>query len=313
MKFDRLLAITMILMNKKRVTAKELAQNFEVSIRTIYRDIESICAAGLPVVTYHGRSGGFCLIEDYKIAGNLLTTDEILSSLIALNGLGKTIEDNTISNAIEKIRGLLPQEKLESLKTLQKELIMDLKPWWENDTENKKMKTIRKAIRSSLLIGFTYTNNRGEVINRRIEPMSLVFKRYDWYLFGYCLLRDDYRFFKLSRMRKIVPTDLRFERRKKELSISSVEKELDWKEEPVNIVIRFDPQVRVMAEDVFGFDNLELNDDNSGIARVEWPEDNWVYSTLLGFGEYIEVLKPESVRNEIIKRSKAVIERYSKS
>lgn len=313
MKFDRLLGITMILMNKKRIRARELAAQFEVSVRTIYRDIETICAAGVPVITYAGRNGGFGLIEDYRRAGTLLTKDEILSSLVALNGLSKTIEDRTINNAIEKIKGLLPSEKLESLKNSQKELIMDLKPWWENDTENIKMKTVREAIKNNTLIEFIYTNNRGEVINRRIEPMSLVFKRYDWYLFGYCLLRKDYRFFKLSRIRELIITVEKFERRKKELSLSSVEKELDWKDEPVELVIRFDPKVRVMAEDVFGFDNLELNDDSSGIARVNWPEDSWVYSTLLGFGEHIEVLQPDSVRKEIIKRSKAIIDRYSKS
>lgn len=310
MRVERLLGITIVLLGRRRVPVRELAERFSVSCRTIHRDLDALSMAGVPVVTVRGSGGGVEIMEGYRLSSTLFNQDELLSSIIALEGLGKALDSGAITSALEKIKGLLSREEQESIEK-GRSLFLDISPWFSSKIEEHMLSQIREAISKSLLISFRYMNNKGQESTRRVEPMSLVFKGYTWYLYGYCLLRDDYRFFKLSRMDELEITLESFMRREKELEKRRVENSIDWQEKLERIVMKISSKVRARAVDIFGRKAIKFIPDGTGLVEVFWPLDEWVYSTILSFGEDIIVIEPESLKDEIKKRLISSLNRYT--
>ncbi len=199
MKLYRLLSIVILLLNRERVSAAEFAEYFEVSQRTIYRDIETICQAGIPIIAYQGVNGGFGIMDNYVLDKYLLTPGEISSIVTALKGVTATLEDQHLMDVIEKILALIPDKDKEKLQN-QEHIILDFHPWGTSKAERNKVNQLKRAIESIQIASFSYTNAQGINLNRQVEPMVLVLRGYSWYLFGYCLLKNDYRLFKLARM-----------------------------------------------------------------------------------------------------------------
>ncbi|GIP34521.1 hypothetical protein J2TS4_37310 [Paenibacillus sp. J2TS4] len=176
MRLDRLLAITMILINRKKVPAKELAEMFEVSPRTIYRDIEAINQAGIPIVSYPGANGGIGIVESYRLDKNVWTPDELASITVALRSISSSYQDAQSDLALEKIKTLIRDDEMESFESRTAHLFIDYSPW-SNDPEHKQMITLlQEAARSSRVITFAYRSAEGTVTERKAEPHTLVFK-----------------------------------------------------------------------------------------------------------------------------------------
>lgn len=303
-----MLGITVILLGRTQVTARELADRFEVSIRTIYRDIEAIQQAGIPVVCLQGKGGGYSLMDNYKIDRRLLTFDDMMAILTALRGATTMLSDPGMESAMDKIISLVPRDRAAETERHFERLIIDYLPWGFGQKNQEKMQRVHRAIMENRLIEITYRNLRGETGARLIEPMTLFFKGYSWYLFAYCRLKEDYRVFRLSRIVQLGETDRDFVRR--EVSFRSYQDDDSPGHPPVRLVMKFDPEVRLRVEEQFDTEELTLNDDGSLLAIVHWPEDEWVHSTLLSYGEHVEVLEPLHIRRLLCERAQKIMSRH---
>lgn len=310
MKIDRLLAITMLLVNRNRVSAAELADHFEVNIRTIYRDIDSLNRAGIPVISYQGANGGYGIIENYKVDKNVLTADEISSIITALKSISTTIDDRKIVDTLEKIKGLIPGSELEKLKQKSEQVIIDFDPWGVNKRDKEKFSIIKVAINGSNLIEFFYTNAKGESENRLVEPSALIFMMNAWYLRGFCRIRNDFRVFKLSRIKNLDISAHTFSPRQE------IPDSLPWRPESqhnrnfIELVLKFSPAARARVEDFFDTEQIEYLSDGNIVVNVIYPEDEWVYGTILSYGENVEVLAPDHLRSIIKEKARAIYEKY---
>jgi predicted DNA-binding transcriptional regulator YafY len=307
MKLDRLLAITMLLINRKRITATELAEYFEVSIRTIYRDIEAINQAGIPVVAYQGTGGGFEVVDNYKLERQLLNSEDLQSIMVALKAVNTTLDDHTVTNAISKLKVLAPETGPEQTE----QMILDFSPWGGNKNQPIKINLIKKAITERRLIAFHYTNYQGENISRLVEPMTLILKGFTWYFYGYCRAREDFRFFRLSRVRDLTISAETFIRRETEPDNSLWEKE--WNSGPLEqLTLKFAARMRAMVEDYFDEDKIKVIPDGDLIVTTQFPNIEWTYHHILSYGDGVEVLEPHSFREIIAQKARDIQKIYAR-
>lgn len=303
MRINRLIEITVILLNKEIVTAKELAERLEVSTRTIYRDIEALSMAGVPVYMSKGNGGGISLLQDYSINKAILSTEDKESLILALKTLQVT-KYPEIDSVFEKISAVFNDDNSEDW------VQVDFSQWGSNPNENHKFTEIKKAILKRHVITFNYTNALGDTTNRVVEPMKLLYKGHAWYLYGYCRSKSDFRVFRISRIKELVINSEVFSRRKKE-NIHS----LEYKDTPtknVTLKLRFNPNALYRIYDDFDENIIVRNQDNTYDVIVTFPEDEWVYGYILSFGNYVEVLEPKHIKDIIITRMKESLKIYEK-
>lgn len=186
MRIDRMLSIVITLLHKEKISARELADKFEVSVRTVYRDIQAINRAGIPIITYAGSSGGIGLMDTFKLDRRLLSMEDFIYILSSLKGINETLDNKEIENAIDKISSLVPKEKSELIDSQLEHIIFDMVPWGYAKKQTKKVKSLHESIINKQIIEFQYIDQNGKATKRNVEPMSLVFKGSTWYLFGYC-------------------------------------------------------------------------------------------------------------------------------
>lgn len=301
MKIDRLLSIVIMLLNRKRITAKDLADYFEVSIRTIQRDIEAINMAGIPIVSYRGQYGGYGLLDNYKIDKNFLSDSEHKLLLVALEGINRAYEDKNLKNVIEKLTSIKSTND-----HIKNNIIMDFSPWGFSKGLKEKIDEIKKAIEQKEIIRFTYINLNGQTTQRTVEPYLLALKLNHWYLQGYCRLRQDFRLFKLTRIKNLSSIDETFETRENNFDFS-------FSFSSTNIVklkLKFHPKALNRLDDYFEFEKLDFNEDGYIYISIEYPEDEWVYSMILSFGDWVEVIEPIHIRQIIKNKAKNILEKY---
>ncbi len=314
MKLDRLLAITMLLLNRKRVSAKELADRFEVSLRTIYRDVETIQHAGIPVVSFPGSTGGYEIMDRYRLDRQYLSFEELNAIIIALRGIRSTLEEQEIEPLLNKVGAMLGKAEGDRMENASDQIVIDVNPWSGGQGDKEKLTRLRKAIRENRIIRFAYTRGDGEQTSRSCEPMRLVLKGYVWYLYGFCLLRGDFRIFRLSRMRDTVITDHPFARREDPYAGVPLRWEQTGGAYPlVNLVLRFEPKSRVKAEDDFPTDAMERMPDGSVLVRVTRPDEPWLYHYLLGFGPDVKVLEPPETAARLRETAEKIVRLYRES
>lgn len=295
MKIDRLLSIVVMLLNRKKVTAKELSEKFEVSLRTIYRDIDSINAAGIPIIPYQGYNGGYCIMENYTVSKQLLTLEDMIAILSSLKSINHTFTNSNVSNAIDKIESVVPNDRAETIKRHLEQYAVDILPWGVSDKHKNAIATVSSAIGQNLCIEFTYVKQGGVESKRTVEPMTIVFKGYGWYLFAYCQIKSDYRVFKIARMDDIIITNNQFTRR-----AVSYENYFDFSNEKlVTLVLKVKKEMKERLFESFERDQITVLDENNLIVTVDFPETPWVYTYLLGYGSYVEVLEPSHIRKDL--------------
>ncbi len=309
MKIERMLTIVVILLNRKRITAKELAEKFEVSVRTIYRDIESINMAGIPIISYAGNHGGYGIMDHYKLSNQLLTTGNLFSMLSALCNMNDTFEDQELESSIEKLKNLVPRDQNRQLDLHMEQVIIDTPHGTYTDQQKQKIKSIRLAIAHSQLMTMTYRNYGNEVTSRQVEPMSLIFKGYTWYLFAYCRLKEDYRVFRVSRIRDLHVENSLFARRNK--TYHEVETLSPKDEARVTVKLKFDAHIRSRVEDIFPDHQIEVLENGDLLVTTNFPDKEWYMTLLLSFGEHVEVISPEFVRQTMISRIQSMQKKYS--
>ena len=308
MKIDRMLTIIVMLLNRDRVSAKDLAEKFEISVRTVYRDIDAINMAGIPIISYPGNNGGFGIMENYKLDHQVLTLNNMCSMLSALKGINSTLEDIELESSIEKLRNLIPQDKTQHVDLHMEQIIINMLPWRHTPKQKQRVKLIQSAITQSQLISITYRNNAGERSSRLVEPMSLIFKGYTWYLFAYCRLKTDFRVFRISRMIDLQVEDELFKR--KEKSYHEIEQASMKHISSAIVTLKFSPEVRTRVEDSFDRENIEVLSTGELIVTAHFPDEELYFPMIFSFGEHVEVLGPERIRQTVVSKIKSMQEKY---
>ena len=265
MKIDRLLAIVLILLNRRKATAPELAERFGVSVRTIYRDIDTIDRAGVPIVSFQGQGGGFGIVESYRLERQLLTPDDMLAMLGVLRGVGLALKDDQLNRSSQKIESLIPDHER---RRLSDEIKIELSPWGYRGREDALLEALRLATHERQLVRFTYLNAAGDRSDRTVEPMTLVFKGSAWYLFAYCRLKADYRLFRVSRIRDLARLRDAFDRRSHGYDEFSREIDRRSDKSSLTLELRFSREMRFSVEDIFAPERITFLDDGRLLVRT---------------------------------------------
>lgn len=303
MKIDRLLGIITILSQKEKVTAPELALRFEVSRRTINRDIEDICKAGIPIVTKQGSNGGISIQDGYKLDTSLLKSDDLINIIAGLKGLGSVSKASNIEMLIEK---LVPQNS--GMISLANNIIIDLASYYKSSL-SEKIDIIKNAITNSRLIRFTYYSKKGEDI-RIIEPYIITFKWTSWYVFGYCTQKEDFRMFKLNRLWDLEVIDEPFDKR----TIPETRTDFDTHFTDENkFQVLFDSSVKYQLVEEYGKDCFEVLDDGRLLYSGSYTNHDFIVKWLLGFGDKATVIGPDDLIYDIKAQARKILDNYNQT
>lgn len=298
MKINRLFEIIYILLDKDKVKAKELAEHFEVSTRTIYRDIEVLSSRGIPVYMSKGKNGGISLLQNYILDKTLLTEEEksnILSALQSLNAMDKSSMEETLS----KVSSFFGNKNSGYFE-------IDYSEWGkliEDQFEKSKV-----AILSQKLLSFDYISSQNECSKRLVEPYKLWFKDRNWYLKAFCLKKNDFRIFRFSRMRNVKTEEEKFLPRDINFQIP-----IDNKDSypSIKIIMQVDSSLKYRILDEFLEEDTIENEDGSFTVKMNFIEDDWLYGYILSFGSFATVIEPKRIRNIIKKKLEKALENYS--
>lgn len=294
MQINRLFEIIYILLDKGIVKADELAERFEVSRRTVYRDIELLSQSGIPIYTSRGKNGGIGILENFVLDKSVLSETEqteIISALCAMANLPNA-EKSSVKN---KLSSLFKKDNASWIS-------VDFSDW--NIGQKEVFDKLKSAVIEKRVVWIKYINSRGEISQRSIEPLCLYFKSRAWYLISYCRNAEAYRMFRLSRMKEVTISEEVFEREMPEYEYN--EKQYDVRE--TEVTIRINPRMEYRVYDEF----TEVTKDKEGYFTVKicCPVDEWLYGYILSFGEYAEVLSPHSVRTVIKEKIEKCLKNY---
>ncbi|GAB6110220.1 helix-turn-helix transcriptional regulator [Fusibacter bizertensis] len=302
MQMNRLFEIVYILLNKKTTTAKELSQRFEVSVRTIYRDIDKLSSAGIPIYASQGKGGGISLLDDYILNKSVLSEDEQNEILFALQSLTVTQNPET-GKVLSKLSSLFNKSNTHWVE-------VDLSPWGSDKNKTSAFTVLKNAILNHQMIEFTYYNSYGEKSRRTVEPIKLIFKINAWYLQGFCLTKNEYRTFKISRMFNIGALQEFFLDRTSDGLFVDDKKPRSQKW--ISVQLKFSPKGAYRVFDAFDENEIIRNSDGSFTVTTSLPENKWLVEYLLSFGTDIEILSPQSIRELIHDKLEEIILKYKK-
>ncbi len=297
MKLNRLLEITTILLNKKTVTASELAERFGVSTRTIYRDIDVLSSSGVPVYSSQGTGGGISILEDYTVNRTTLSNSERDSVLVALQTL-KSTRYPELDLVLEKLGSIFKNNAEDWIS-------IDFSPWGSNPNSYNKFNDIKAAILRCHVIEADYVNALNEKSRRRIEPLRLIFKSQAWYLWGYCLNKREFRMFRISRFKNVSVTDEGFDRKRVRTTEQKPQRIEECRPE-VHLVLEFTKDALHRLYDDYDDEQLVMLENGSFRLEMYLPEDEWVYGYILSFGVNVRVIEPAYIRDIIRERAEKV-------
>jgi len=300
MKIDRLIGILSVLLQEEKTTAPALAERFEVSKRTINRDIEDICKAGIPVRTTQGTGGGISIMDGYRMDRTLLTSKDMQMILAGLRSLDSVSGSSYYGQLMEKI-----QAGSSKFVSGRDSILIDLSSWYRDSLEPK-IGTIQDAIEERHLVTFRYYAPSGES-ERTVEPYYLVFRWSSWYLWGWCCDRKDYRLFKLNRMDHVRKSEEAFDCREAPMPDLSNEKIF-----PGEIAVKalFAPDMKWRLVEDFGSDCFTESEDGRLLFTAKYTDMENLLTWLLTYGDKAEVLKPREAREKIAQIARNMVRKY---
>ncbi|MBD5095986.1 MAG: YafY family transcriptional regulator [Lachnospiraceae bacterium] len=301
MKIDRLIGILAILLQQETVTAPYLAKQFEVTRRTINRDIEDLCKAGIPIVTKQGVNGGISIMENYKIERTLLTNREMQDILAGLHSLDSVNGTNRYGQLMEKL--LAGSSDFMSGSQF---VLIDLSSWYK-DMLAPKIELIRTAIESGRELEFLYYSPNGES-TRNIEPYYLIFRWSSWYVWGWCKRRKDFRLFKLNRMDRLKLSEKTFDKRSVPLPDLSNERIFSG---GIHVKALFDAECKWRLVEDFGTGCFEEQSDGRLLFHADYTDRENLITWLFSFQDKVKLLEPQNLANEMQQIIKNMEARYS--
>jgi len=302
MKLERLISMIYMLLNNEVLSASALAEKYNVSQRTIYRDIEAICAAGIPVVSYQGVNGGYGIMEEYKMDKSLLGSYDVGSLITILHSMSTVFEDDRAMETINKLQ-TIRHDRTQSLS-------MDI---GNRHAYNEMLRSLRAAITDRRVIRFEYINAKNERASRSVEPLRLMYKYNSWYMYGYCRTRQDYREFRISRIAGLVTSTEYFtNRHSAELPEQRSGRWMSG-EATTDVVVHFSADCLAKAMDFFFDAEKTFHEDGSLTLRlkVHEPEKTgWLIPIILGFGEKAVVVEPPELKDAVKDKLRKMMENY---
>ncbi|GMQ58191.1 YafY family protein [Vallitalea sediminicola] len=300
MQIDRLFQIVYLLLDKKQVTAKELSNILEVSTRTIYRDVETLSMAGIPIYTNKGKGGGISLLDNFIINKSVLSNEEQNKVLIGLELL-KATEYENVDDAILKLKSLFK-------KSNENWIEVDFSYWGSSKSEKKKFEDLKYALTFCRSIRFAYYNLYGDKTTRIVNPLKLIFKQKDWYLLGYCLMRKDYRMFKIYRMKNLEITSSDFDR--DDYNLDDFNLSYQQTAQLISLKIILAPEIKYRAYNEFNINDIICREDGSYEIMFKAVEDEWLYNYIITFGQYIKIIEPSYINDIIKKKLEDILRSY---
>ncbi|MBQ8951201.1 MAG: YafY family transcriptional regulator [Eubacterium sp.] len=300
MKIERLIGILSVLLQEEKTTAPELAERFEVSRRTINRDIEDLCKAGIPIQTIQGTGGGISIMEGYRMDRTILTSKDMQVILAGLRSLDSVSGSSYYGQLMEKI-----QAGSSDFVSGRDSILIDLSSWYKGSLAPK-IEVIQDAIENRQHIKFKYYAPSGES-KRTIEPYYIIYKWTSWYVYGWCLKRKDFRLFKLNRMDKVVRTDDTFVCR----NVPAPEITSGPKASPsIDLKALFDPDMKWRLVEEFGPDCYKESEDGRLLLVEDYYDFENMVMWLLTFGDKVEVLEPPEARESLRTIANALCKMY---
>lgn len=296
MKLDRLLSITMALLNKTRISAADLAEQYEVSLRTIYRDMETINQAGIPIVSFLGADGGYEIMSNYRVDKQFLSLEDFLSISTALRGVQSVMDNQSITNLIDKF-GALNAHSTQQAESGTMDL--NLTP---SEKEKEKITPLNQAIRETRIIQFDYMDINGNETTRTIEPMGLYLRKYIWYVYGYCLTRNDLRTFRLTRINQLQILPETFIRRNYTLEDVAQNRIVADHPKPFNVSLLFKPTMKTRVRDTFDYALIEALPDGFTRVIAQYYSVEHAVQNILSFNTHVTVSEPPEVIDELRRR-----------
>lgn len=296
MQESRLFKIVYHLLDKGQATAPELAEKFEVSVRTIYRDVDALSDAGIPVYTESGRNGGIRLLHNFVLDKAVLSEEEKQEILTALQSTGFT-KNSSDSQTLQKLSAIF---QLRSENWLE----VDFSRWGNKGTDNEKFELLKSAVMQQKCVKITYANSCGTIRERIVHPLKLAYKSMAWYLKAYCTDKQNYRIFKLTRIMDL------------EVLPNSFPKNTFPKFDEVpnsiynTIVLRFPQNMAYRVFDEFDKTQVSQKDNGDFIVSVQMPEDEWLIGYLLSFGTQADIIEPAYLKDIVAEQAKKIYEKY---
>lgn len=300
MQIQRMFEIVYILLQKQRVTAKELAEHFEVSTRTIYRDLDALSMAGIPLYTNKGHQGGIFLMEDYVLHRSMFSEEEQQKLMAALQSY-HIADPQDVDSLLTKLSSTFSAK-------LTNWIDVDFVDWGADNSANRKFLLLKDAILEKQVIKFSYHSSYGASSSRFVEPLQLLFKGSAWYLIGYCTEKQAQRYFKLNRMEHLQCTKEHFQRELDRTEMPHAQNE--YKKDLIHLVLEMKENVAYRIFDEYDSSCFQRREDGSFLVTIDFPKSEWVYGYLMSFGNSMRILEPEDIRDEVKSRYQKALQQY---
>ena len=302
MKIDRLIAITMYLLNRETVSASTLAERFEVSKRTIQRDVETLNQAGIPIMSTFGAEGGYKIIDGFKLTKQIASVDDYLNIIIALKGLSSAYDNEKINSTLEKA--------LTTMQGGEQRIFIDFSVAREGMLVSEHIQIIEKAIYNKMLLKISYTNADSISSERKLEPLALSYQWYAWYLFAYCTEKQDYRLFKLPRISSCKVIEGTFSKEHGNIEILMKTASSPDNRKYFNVHLLCKNEIRQQALEYLNYNIVEERENGDFVIAMSVPFERMWFSLLMGFGNQIKVLEPEQLKLMLREKAKEILSIY---
>ena len=304
MKYETMIKMLVLLLSRRKTTAGEIAERYGVSIRSVYRYIEELTVAGIPIEVERGRYGGITIADTYKLPAGFFTGEEYAAAINALKAMSSQVNEDAVLSALEKLQR---QQKNESKDvSVSGGIIVDGGTWGDTKKFADKMAVCEQAVNGGLCIDIDYISRGGEHSRRVIDPHVLIFKQNVWYVYAFCHTKQDFRLFRIGRIKSARFTGRSFEKR-----------EIRREDIPLNFFYRTDELCEVCLEvekfrladieEWLGIDNIEPRGDKF-VAEVSLPDDDILVNKILGLGGGVKVISPASLKERVLAAARKIID-----
>lgn len=304
MKYQIMVKMLMLLLSRRKVCAREIADRYEISLRSVYRYVEELCVAGIPIDVSRGRYGGISIADTYRLPVGYFTKDEYSAAVNALTAMSSQVSDGAVLSALEKLRQQVKRERADT--SVSGSIIVDGGTWGDTKKFSDKMAVCEEAVEKSLCLDIDYISRSGEHSRRVIEPHVLIFKQNVWYVYAFCHTKQSFRTFKIGRIKSARFTGKSFTKQK--ISREDIPLNFGYRsDELVELVLEIEKDKLPDVEEWIGIDNIEPRADKF-ISEVYVPDDGGLVSKILGFGGGVKVLAPASLKEKVRAAAKNIID-----
>lgn len=292
---SRLFKVLYYLLDRERATAPELAAEFEVSPRTIYRDVEALSSAGIPIYTEPGRNGGIYLLQDFILDRAILSENEKQEVLTALQSISATgyIGGKEMLTKLSALFHINTRNWLE----------VDFSRWGKCACDNAKFETLKTAVIQCKETEIVYENTNSERSKRIIQPLKISYKSKEWYLKAFCKEKQDFRIFKLNRILELKLLETTFVPR------PYPEEKNSHQQTYRQITLLFSKEIAYRVYDEFDGTEIEYQKNGDLVVHAEMPVDPWLIGYLLSFGTHVEIIEPKYLKSVLAAQAQKIYQK----